>query len=180
MLRNTRHHWGSIAKFLHWLIALAIFTQFALGWTAADLPVSPRKIDLFVWHKSIGVSILFLVVLRIAWRSMNARPETADGIAPWERRLAQAGHLLLYVLMVVVPLTGWWVSDTSRIPFRLFRVVPVPDMMQADRAGSDLAAAVHGALKTLLIIVIAMHVLAALRHHFILRNVTLERMLPWR
>ena len=81
--------------------------------------------------------------------------------------------------MIAVPLTGWWVSDTSRIPFRLFWTVPLPDLMAADRELSELAAAVHGILTKLLLFVVVAHIIAALRHHLQLRDDTLLRMLPF-
>ncbi len=102
------------------------------------------------------------------------------GIALWEDRLAKVGHGVLYLLMVIVPFAGWWVSDTSRIPFKLYWAVPVPDLLAADRDLSEFAATAHGVLAELLLFVIVIHVLAALRHHFLLHNETLLRMLPFR
>jgi len=178
MLRNSETGWGAIAKSLHWLLAVMIALQFVLGQLAENAPVSPRKLDLFVWHKSFGLCILLLVVVRIAWRLANVAPGSLPGIRAWEHRAARAAHLLLYLLMLAVPLSGWWVSDTSRIPFKAFWSVPVPDLLAADRALSETAGFVHGSLTTVLLIVLAVHVLAALRHHFLLRNDTLRRMLP--
>lgn len=179
MLGNTETNWGPVAKALHWLLALLILGQFVLGRIAVQAAVSPRKLDLFVGHKSLGLSILLFVVLRIAWRMSTTAPACLAANA-WERRLAQVGHALLYLLMVAVPLSGWWVSDTSRIPFKLFWTVPVPDLMAANRDISEIAGEVHESLTTLLLVVVGVHVLAALRHHFVLRNATLTRMLPFR
>lgn len=180
MLGNTEHSWGCVAKSLHWALAILILGQLLLGQIAEEARLSPLKLDLFVWHKSIGVTIFLLVVLRLAWRSVNSPPVTPADIAAWEKRLAHAGHGLLYVLMLAVPLSGWWVSDTSRIPFRLYWAVPVPDLMRPDADLSEFAADVHGVLTTLLLILVGLHILAALRHHFLLRNDTLLRMLPIR
>lgn len=179
MLQNTERAWGAVTKSFHWLVAILILGQLVLGTIAEEARVSPLKLDLFVWHKSIGVSILLLVILRVAWRLKNPPPTAPAGIAIWEERLAKVGHGLLYLLMVVVPLTGWWVSDTSRIPFRLYWTVPVPDLMAPDRDLSELAADAHGLLTKLLLAVVVVHILAALRHHFLLRNDTLLRMLPF-
>jgi len=180
VLRNSRYAWGRIAIAFHWLLAALIFVQFALGWTAVEVQVSPQKLGLFIWHKSVGVSILLLVLLRLGWRLGNEIPAAAAGLTVLEKRLARAGHGLLYLLMLAVPLTGWWISDTSRIPFRLFRLLPAPDLLPADRAMSELAARIHGTLTTLLLIVIGIHVAAALRHHFLLHNETLRRMFSLR
>jgi len=180
MLTNTEHTWGSVAKSFHWLIAILILGQLVLGTVAVESRVSPLKLDLFVWHKSVGVSILLLVILRLAWRLKNSPPAAPGGSTAWEKRLARLSHGLLYLLMVAVPLTGWWVSDTSRIPFKLYWAVPVPDLMAPNHDLSEFAASVHGALTTLLLAVVVVHSLAALRHHFLLRNDTLSRMLPFR
>ena len=160
-------------------MAAAIFYQLWLGWRAEDLPFSPKKLDLFVTHKSIGVLLLVFVVLRLGSRFMTGVPPHTGGVNRLEKRAAEAGHWILYALMVAVPLSGWVVSDTSRIPFRLFKQFSVPNLMAPDKSISDFAADVHGVLTTALAIVLVIHVAAALRHHFLLRNNTLKRMLPW-
>jgi len=179
ILNNSVDRWGAVAKSFHWLIALLILGQLALGTIAEEARLSPLKLDLFVWHKSIGVTILLLVVLRVAWRLSNPPPAAPHSIPAWETTLARIGHALLYLLMFAVPLTGWWVSDTTRIPFKAFWLMPMPDLMEANREMSDLAGDVHGALTKLLLLVVVIHIAAALRHHFFLHNKILTRMLPW-
>lgn len=177
---NTNTSWGAVAKGLHWFLAALIFAQLVLGKVAEETATSPQKFDLFVWHKSIGISILLLVLVRVFWRWRNTPPVAPTGIGVWERRAAQFGHGLLYLLMIAVPVSGWWVSDTSKIPFRMFWSIPVPDLIEANRVASELASDIHEFLIQLMLLVIIGHVLAALRHHFILRNETLSRMLPFR
>lgn len=178
MLRNTTDDWGSIARSLHWLIAALILLQYGLGWIAADMRVSPQKIEWFVWHKSVGITIFLLVILRIMWRISNPVPKPPAGTTRWQARLAWANHALLYVLLLAVPLTGWVVSDTSRIPFRFFRVLDVPDFLAANRVLSERMGEIHEALTAALLVVAALHVAAALWHHFLRRDDTLSRM--WR
>lgn len=180
MLHNTERTWGAAAKSFHWLIAILILGQLGLGTIAEEARVSPLKLDLFVWHKSIGLTILLLVILRVAWRLRNPPPLAPDGMATWEQRLAKVSHGLLYLLMIVVPLTGWWISDTSRIPFRIYWSVPVPDLMAPNRDLMEFAASVHGVLTKVLLVIVVVHILAAFRHHFLLQNDTLLRMLPFR
>jgi cytochrome b561 len=177
-LKNTEHAWGAIAKTFHWLLAILILAQLTLGKIAEETALSPFKLDLFVWHKSLGVSIVLLVLLRLAWRLGNPPPAAPPGIARLETILAKAGHTLLYALMFTVPLSGWWVSDASRVPFKAFWIVPLPDLLPADRAMQDLAEVVHGVSIKVLIVVVIVHIAAALRHHFLLKNETLRRMLP--
>lgn len=177
-LRNSENAWGPIAIGLHWLLAILIIGQFVLGVVADEARVSPAKFELFVWHKSFGVTILVLVALRLVWRLANPTPRLPDRIPAIERNLARGGHILLYALMIAVPLSGWVISDTSRIPFRIFWSVPTPDLMQADKGASELAAGIHGALVIMLAIVVLLHAAAALRHHYIGHNDVLARMLP--
>jgi len=180
MLRNSSKAWGLVAIGLHWLLAVLIVGQFVLGAVAADMPVSPVKLDLFVWHKSVGVAILVLVIVRVGWRLANPAPGLPISIPIHERQLAHLSHGLLYSLMIAVPLSGWVVSDASRIPFRIFWSIPTPDLLPAKREVSELAANVHEILVVLMIVLVAVHVLAALRHHFVKRNDVLLRMLPKR
>ena len=178
--KNTESDWGAIARSFHWIIAFLILVQLVIGKVADEMALSPQKLDVFVWHKSIGVSILLLVLLRVAWRLGNPPPAPPPGIPHWETLLARIGHSLLYVLLFAVPISGWWVSDSSRVPFKAFWIVPMPDWLPTDRATQEIAEDVHVMLIVALLVVLAIHVAAALRHHFLLRNVTLLRMLPRR
>ncbi len=178
--KNTPDNWGTIARSFHWLIAVLVFGQLVIGKVADEMALSPQKLDLFVWHKSIGVSILLLALLRLLWCVGNAPPAPPPGIPRWETLFARIGHTLLYVLLFAVPISGWWISDSSRIPFKAFWIMPVPDWLPTDRAIQELAEDVHGMLIIALLTVLAIHIAAALRHHFVLRNDTLRRMLPRR
>ena len=175
--RNTRSAWGVIARSIHWLLAVLILLQFGLGKFAEGMAASPSKIDAFVWHKSIGVTILLLVVLRLAWRLTDPPPPPPATIPPRETKLAAAGHFLLYVLMFAVPISGWLSSDASRIPFKAYFAVPMPDLVEANRSLQETVATVHEAFTTALLVLVLIHVAAALRHHFGLRNDVLRRML---
>jgi cytochrome b561 len=178
--KNTNHAWGAIAKSFHWLVAAMILGQLVLGRVADKSALSPAKLDLFVWHKSLGVTILLLAVLRLAWRLVNPPPRTPAGIPRFATLLAKSGHTVLYLLMFAVPLSGWWVSDSSRVPFKAFWIIPMPDFLPVDRSMQELAGQIHGLLISVLLAVVLVHTAAALRHHFVLRNETLIRMLPVR
>jgi cytochrome b561 len=182
MLRNTADSWGAPAKFFHWVMAALILAQIALGVTAANWRVSPMKLELFFWHKSTGMLILLLVALRLLWRLANPAPELPSGMPAWERAAARASHLLLYVLMIALPIAGWIVNSASNVPFRIFWLIPLPAIVAPDQYTADLAALVHRGLAALLALVLAAHIGAALRHHFVKRNTVLIRMLPgaWR
>lgn len=178
MWRNTSQSWGVIAKTLHWGVALLILAQFALGWTAVSWRLSPTKFDLFVWHKSIGITVLALVVLRLLWRAWNPPPGLPVDTAPWERRAAQLSHFLLYLLMLAMPLSGWVINSAANIPFKLFWLIPLPDLIGPDKSLAETAKLVHLILFWLLAAAVTLHAAAALRHHFGKRNDVLRRMLP--
>lgn len=172
--------WNPVAKFLHWFIALLIFAQFALGWLATSWRLSPTKLDLFVWHKSTGMLILMLVLVRVAWRLSHRAPALPVDMPRWERASAHASHGLLYVLMLAMPLAGWVISSAAGVPFRIYWRIPLPAIVATDKHVADLASAVHFSLGILLIALLVLHVGAALRHHFIKRDDVLARMLPAR
>ena len=178
MLRNDADSWGALAKLFHWVMAALILAQIALGVMAASWRVSPTKIELFFWHKSTGMLILALVALRLLWRLANPTPELPADMAGWERAAARLSHLLLYALMIALPVTGWIVNSASNVPFRIFWLIPLPAIVAPDKPTADLFERVHGALFTLLALVLVAHIGAALRHHFVKRNTVLVRMLP--
>jgi cytochrome b561 len=172
--------WSGVAKFLHWLVALLIFAQFALGWLASTWHMSPTKLDLFVWHKSNGMLILMLVVLRLLWRAIAPGPPLPVGMPPWERAAAHASHALLYLVMLGMPLSGWVVNSASGVPFKIFRLIPLPSITAPDRHVTELASRVHFSLGLLLALLLLLHIAAALRHHFVQHDNVLRRMLPQR
>ncbi len=176
--RNTPGSWGHLSKGLHWSIALLIFIQFPLGWLAESWRLSPTKLKLFVWHKSLGLVILVLALLRIAWRLYDRRPPWPSSMPLWERRAASAVHLLLYLLPIALPLSGWVINSAAAIPFKVFWLFPLPDIVPPSKPLEQLAKAVHGGLGWALAGTVALHVAAALRHHVLLKDDVLRRMLP--
>jgi cytochrome b561 len=177
-LTNSDTTWGAPAKLLHWLVAALIFTQFALGWIATGWRLSPMKLNLFVWHKSTGMLILALVLLRLLWRLTNPTPALPADTPDWERAAARTSHALLYVLMIAMPLVGWVINSAAGIPFSIFWLIPLPSVVAPDKHIAELAALVHLSLFIILAALLVLHVAAALRHHFIKKNNLLARMLP--
>ncbi len=179
-VRNTTSRWGTAARSFHWIVALLILAQFAVGKVADSLKLSPFKLDMFVWHKSLGVTVLLLVVFRLAWRLTDPPPAPPLNRPAWETKLAATGHYLLYALMFAVPISGWWVSDASRVPFKAYFALPMPDFIEANRSLQEAAEGVHEVLTNLLMLVVIVHIAAALRHHYWLKDDVLRRMLPGR
>ena len=173
-------HYTATAKALHWGIAVLIFGMLGLGFYMTGLDLSPTKLQLFSWHKWAGVTVFMLVVVRLAWRVSHQPPALPPHMAPIERLAAHAGHLLLYVLMVAIPLTGWLMSSAKGFQTVWFGVLPIPDLLAKDKALGDLLQTVHLALNFTLIAVLVGHVGAALKHHFLNKDDVLTRMLPRR
>lgn len=177
MIRDSQIAWGAATRALHWLMALLILGMFALGWTAVNYPMSPVKLNLFIWHKSMGLTLLALVMIRIAWRLANVTPAPPAGVSAVEHRLARAGHLVLYLLMLVMPVSGYVVNSSANFPFRFFGGARIPNLIPADKALQDVAEAIHLGAFWLFALVILIHVLAALRHQFVKKNDVLQKML---
>jgi len=181
VLRNTPTAWGGLSKLFHWSMAVLIFAQFALGWIAVTWRLSPTKLQLFIWHKSIGILILLLVTLRLLWRLVNVTPVLPLSTPRWERVAAHASHFGLYVAMVAMPMTGWIINSASKIPFRVFGWFSLPAIVAPDKAVAELAKQSHFVLFVVLAVLLFVHIAAAWRHHAIKRTDVLTRMLPeWR
>ena len=165
-----------VAKGLHWLMAVLILGLLALGIYMSDLPLSPQKLELYSWHKWAGVTVFLLVWLRLAWRVTHRPPALPDSLSSTVQLAAHAGHALLYVLMIAIPLSGWLMSSAKGFQTVWFGVLPIPDLIGKDKAFGDLLQQVHKLLNLLLMLTLAGHVVAALWHHFVLKDDTLRRM----
>jgi cytochrome b561 len=177
MAPNAR--WDMVARALHWLIALLVFVQIPLGWTAAVWELSPAKLDLFVWHKSLGVLVLVLMALRIGWRVTHRPSRWPAAMGRCERIAAVLTHAMLYLLLVLLPVTGWIVNAAAGVPFSIFWRVPLPAIVGPDEALAETFARVHLGLSLALFALLALHIVAALRHHFVVRDDILAGMLPF-
>ncbi len=172
--------WTPIAKGLHWLMAALLLGLLALGLYMTDLPLSPEKLLLYSWHKWLGVSAFLLLWCRLLGRLTHRAPAAPEGVSAGMARLATLGHLALYALMLLIPLSGWLMSSAKGVPTVWFGLWPIPDLWPRDRALGDALQLVHRALNYLLMATIAGHVAAALWHHTVRKDDTLRRMLPAR
>jgi cytochrome b561 len=179
MLRNSRERWGLASQLLHWLVALLILAQILLGLAAVGWHLSPTKLSLFVWHKSVGMLVLLLVLLRLGWRAVNPTPALPQDMPRWERLAARGSHAMLYVLMLALPVTGWVINSAANIPVKLFWLIPLPDITGPGRRLQEVSTTAHVALFIALTALVAVHVGAALRHHCLKHDEVLRRMLPW-
>lgn len=177
-LRNTPEHWGGIAKSFHWVMAVLIIGLMILGWVAEGWSLSPTKVKLFVWHKSLGIVILSLAVLRLIWRAFNPPPALPGAVPRFERLAARLSHAALYVVMIVMPLSGWIINSAADFPLKLFWLLRLPHIVEPSERVQDFAETVHLTLFWLFALLLVVHISAALRHHFAPRNEILTRMLP--
>ena len=176
--RNTTHSWGTLSKALHWLIVLLIINQWVIAQRAEELNLS-AKIAALGWHKSFGMTILALALIRLLWRWMNPVPDLRAETKTWERVLAKISHVLLYALIFAMPISGWLMSSAKNTPVSWFRLFQFPDLVAPDRAFGETMENLHHLLFGTLVVVAALHVAGALKHHFIDRNDVLRRMLPF-
>jgi cytochrome b561 len=158
---NSDSAWGAPAKLLHWLIAVLILVQFALGWAAVSWRLSPTKLHLFVWHKSLGIVILLLVLVRLVWRLLNLTPTLPREMPAWERGAARLSHGLLYVLMIALPLSGWITQSAAGVPFRIFWRIPLPALVAPDKHLAAHGASLHFSLGLVFTALIVLHIAAA-------------------
>ena len=171
-------HYTRTAKGLHWLMTILFFGLLALGFYMHDLPLSPEKLQLYSWHKWAGVTAFLLVWFRLFWRIAHRPPALPASMSKLMQRAAHAGHFLLYGLMIAIPLSGWLMSSAKGFQTVWFGVLPIPDLLSKNKETGDLLQSVHMSLNLLFVAVIAGHIGAALKHHFIDKDDILTRMLP--
>jgi cytochrome b561 len=176
--RNTNQSWGSLTKALHWLIVILIINQWVIAERAEELK-GLAKLQALGWHKSFGMTILMLAIVRLVWRWMNPVPDLTAETKPWERVLARVSHFLLYALIFAMPLTGWMMSSARNFPVSWFKQFQFPDLVAPSDQTFQLMNDLHHLLFSVLVTVALLHVAGALKHHFIDRNDVLKRMLPF-
>ena len=176
--RNTNRSWGSLTKALHWVIVILIINQWVIGERAEDLK-GLAKLQALSLHKSFGMTILMLAIIRLLWRWMNQVPDLTAETKPWERVLAKISHVLLYALIFAMPLTGWMMSSARNFSVSWFKLFQFPDLVAPAEQTFHQMQDLHHLLFKVLVAVALLHAAGALKHHFIDRNDVLKRMLPF-
>ena len=172
-------HYTRTAVALHWSIAGLILAALFMGWTMTGMEISPARLKLFNYHKWVGVTVLLLALFRLGWRLSHAAPPLLP-MPRWQQLAAHGGHYLLYGLLLAVPVAGWIYSNASGYPVVYLGKIPLPNLMHRNRELAGLWRDVHVTLATTLVILVVVHVLAALQHHFLHKDDTLRRMFTWR
>ena len=180
-LANSERQYGLVAILLHWAMALLLLALVVLGLYMVQLPdvgYDQVKITLILVHKAVGLGALAAVLLRLAWRVGNALPALAAGLPEWQQVSARFVHLALYALMLALPITGWLMSSAGGYPVTLFGRIELPDLIPYNEQQFHFYIALHRWLAYALILVVGLHAAAALRHHYLMKDDTLKRMLP--
>lgn len=175
-LRSTEAGWGALVRAFHWLVAALIIAQGVIGVSMVQMDLTPAKLRVFALHKSIGMTILALVLLRIAWRLTEKRPADPSAMPRWQRRAAHGLHFALYVLILAIPLSGWWFNSAAGSPLVWFGRLQLPGLGGYDPVWKPRALLLHQVMFWTLIALLAVHVGAALWHHFRQRDDVLRRM----
>ena len=177
MAQNGQSYTGT-AKTLHWLILTLLIIQFIVAWTMPHIGRNTPVTTLISLHFTVGVVILAVAVVRLAWRATHAEPKPLDGVPPWQTASAHVVHWLLYLLLFVVPLLGWINASWRGMPVVMFGL-ELPKLIATRAASWQWTGDVHGLLANyVMLALVGLHVAAALYHRFIRRYGVLQRMLP--
>ena len=177
-LRNSSSRYGWVSIFMHWGVALAVFGLFALGlWMVGLDYYSTWRKDAPDLHKSIGLVLLAVMIVRVFWRFVSPPPSTLESYSRLTRLGAKFGHSFLYLSLFAVMIAGYLISTADGVGIPVFGLFEVPALVSGLPDQADTAGLIHFYLAWVLVIFSGLHALAALKHHFIDRDATLNRML---
>lgn len=178
-MREPYSRYSTVSIVLHWTIAVLVIVNVLLGGAFEDA-APPDKVEALMWHKSVGVTIFALTLLRLGWRIAHPWPPLPETTPGWQGALARFTHVAFYVLLLAIPLMGWATVSAAGAPaVPLYGVIPWPNLPLP--RGDDLADGLGDTHKTLVkavYVLLALHVAGALKHHFLDKDVVLSRMLP--
>lgn len=178
-LKNPDNRWGAVSQFLHWTIVVLFLAMAVIGLSLDSLPKSPSYFWVFNLHKSVGLTLLALAVIRVAWRVYAGAPAPLASIPGWQLLLARVTHWGLYALIIAQPLSGWLFDSAGGLrPLRWFGLFEVPKLVGPNSELRELARDAHGWIFWALVALVLMHAGAALYHHYFVGDNTLRRMLP--
>jgi len=164
---------------LHWLMFMLIACGFSLALYMVGLPLSPQKLKYFSWHKWIGVTVFLLAVARLAWRLTHPAPALPATMPLWQQRAAALNIVALYMLILVIPLTGWLYSSATGVPTVYLGLVQLPDLLVRNKVLAEQLRLAHVTLNFSMLALVIIHSAAALKRHLVDRDDVLWRMLPF-
>ena len=177
MVRNTALSWGSVSRWFHWVLGIAIVGMIAYGWWMNHIPARADKLFYRTIHADIGYLLLLLMVLRLIWRGINPTPAMPSDTPQWQKIAAGASHWLLYLVTFAVVMLGWAMAG-ARAPnySSWFGLFTVPQFTSVDKAAADVYEERHILFAYILLALIVLHVAAAAFHHFVKRDRVTMRM----
>src|SRR6201996_3068371 len=174
---TDRTQYGITAKVLHWLVVALLLAQYLIGWLMPDIHRGMQPGNAMTWHISVGILILALIVVRLVWKLTHpVAPESS--LAPWQRATAEIMHWLLYLLVLLTTISGWLFASFRGWSISFFFLAPLPMLSSENPAGIRLINHWHQKFEWTLLILIGLHVLAALTHAFVYRDRVMHRMFP--
>jgi len=173
-MSSARYNLFSVV--IHWVMALLILIAWSIAIVVGDMPLSPLRIVGFSWHKWLGITVLFLVIIRLLWRATHPAPKLDLKMPIWQEKVMALTHVALYLLMFAIPLVGWLMSSAKGYTVNYFGLFDLPDLVGKDKALGHQLKEVHELLANVLVALVGLHVLAALKHQFIDKDGLLGRM----
>jgi cytochrome b561 len=174
---TDRLQYGTTAKILHWLVVALLVAQYLIGWLMPDIHRGMKPGVAMTFHMSIGLLILTTIVLRLAWR-LTHPVDPDSSLRRWQRLVSEAVHWLLYVLVLATAFAGWLFASFRGWSMSLFYLVPMPMLASDNQAAGKAIDGLHQAMEWALLLVIGLHVAAALAHLFVFRDRVMQRMWP--
>jgi len=172
-------NYSFVARLLHWLIAALIVVQYILAelseW-AEDAGSVVERLALLANHKSIGMTVLALAVIRLVWRLLNKPPVLPNSMPRWQHMASHTAHWLIYLLIFGLPLSGWLMSSANAYSVSWFNLFVFPDLIAVDKSSASFFHSVHEIMTEVLFVVVVVHIVAALKHHYIDKDGVLGRM----
>lgn len=174
---SQQQSWSLFSRLLHWIMAMGLIGNLIYGKIIDGMPLSPGKLGALKLHKSIGMTLLLLVVIRLIWLLVRPRPAPLEGIKRWQLRLSKLSHELLYLCMIVMPMSGWVINSAANVPMSWFGLFQLPNILGPDDSIKQTASTIHEITAWVFIGLITVHIMAALYHHVVLKDSTLKRMI---
>lgn len=169
--------WNGLAKSFHWLVVILIFVAATLGLMSENAEMSPGKLQLFVWHKSVGITVLGVMILRLVWKLVCKSPDKLNELSESNQKLSQLGHWFIYAIAILLPLSGWILTSAANFPFQWFGLFDVPLLFGENAPLKENASLAHFCLFYILLVLVIGHVGMATKHH-LSGVLVLQRILP--
>ena len=180
MTGNSAERWGSVQIGLHWLIAVLLLVQLVAGWMMTDRQPGELQNFLYTLHKNLGLIVLILAVVRLGWRWANPVPELPADMPPWQVTSAKVTHFLLYLLLFLLPVTGFFYTALGGFPVPFLMIWNLEQLVPVNKDLGLWFKTAHLSLLWLLYLVLFLHIAGALQHHLVRKDAVLRRMMSSR